>query len=338
MSTQSILTLSGGRPTVSHLDYLAPSDPVPGHTHPASGITSGVLTLEHGGSGTDLTDGSGFWYQASTGANVLAVQIDASTHIQAGILPAARGGTGVSNGTRNLTISSNGGAIAFSSASITFTIPGTGKAIIELGSFTATQIPFATNAFTVSGQAGFEYNWSTHLMAVSGITLPVNTPANYPSTPATGYFVLYGDTNGTPTVKSPTNAIYQMVKVAADLATTGSGFLKQTASGAPVSVAVLAISDIPSGLYPPLSMYWSSAGDIAFVAHQPMRLGLPYLAGSGTGGNLLFYRASGNNQNAFSQLASGHFPINLTYNDVFKVTALAMSTSGWKTATFPRLS
>lgn len=174
MSTQNVLTLSGGRPTVFILNYQSPGDPVPAHTHPASGITSGVFVLARGGSGSDMSTASGFWRQSTSGANVTA--------------------------------------------------------------------------------------------------------------------------------------------------------------------GPLAIADIPSGLYPPLAMYWSSAGDIMFVAHTPMRLGLPYLAGSGSGGNLIFYRASGNNQNDFRQVASGHFPISLTYHDVFKVTTLPMSTSGWKSATFPRIS
>jgi hypothetical protein len=58
-----------------------------------------------------------------------------------GILPSTRGGTGINNGGRTLTIATNSGTLAFSAASSTLTIPATGTAAL-LGTanvFTANQ-------------------------------------------------------------------------------------------------------------------------------------------------------------------------------------------------------
>lgn len=88
---------------------------------------------------------------------------------------------------------------------------------------------------------------------------------------------------------------------------------------------------IPSGLYPPLAMYWTSSGAIYFVAHSGMALGFPYLAGSGT---LVYERAFSTNQTSFSAFT---FPVYLSFNDILRVTCSA-NIGTYRAATFPRIA
>lgn len=88
---------------------------------------------------------------------------------------------------------------------------------------------------------------------------------------------------------------------------------------------------IPSGLLPPLAMYWTASGQIYFVAHSGMALGFPYLAGSGT---LVYERAFAANQTSFSAFS---FPLYLTFNDIFRVTCSA-NIGTFRSATFPRIA
>jgi hypothetical protein len=88
---------------------------------------------------------------------------------------------------------------------------------------------------------------------------------------------------------------------------------------------------VPSGLYPPLAMYWTSSGAIYFVAHSGMALGFPYLAGSGT---LVYERAFSTNQTSFSAFT---FPVYLSFNDILRVTCSA-NIGTYRAATFPRIA
>lgn len=88
---------------------------------------------------------------------------------------------------------------------------------------------------------------------------------------------------------------------------------------------------VPSGLLPPLAMYWTASGQIYFVAHSGMALGFPYLAGSGT---LVYERALAANQTSFSAFS---FPLYLTFNDIFRVTCSA-NIGTFRSATFPRIA
>jgi hypothetical protein len=87
-----------------------------------------------GGSGsypelTGLTAGQPLRATGTTTVGFGALDL-ANANAITGILPAASGGTGVNNATRTLTINTNGGTLAFASASSTLTIPQTGTAAL----------------------------------------------------------------------------------------------------------------------------------------------------------------------------------------------------------------
>lgn len=82
-----------------------------------------------------------------------ALNLGTSTSVT-GTLPPNRGGTGVDNNTRTLTVSSNSGTLAFSGSSFTLTIPASGTAAL-LGAaqtFTANQTIAADLIFSGTGR------------------------------------------------------------------------------------------------------------------------------------------------------------------------------------------
>ncbi len=114
----------------------------------ASGAESAVLHL-HTGTGTATFD---------------SIDLTGALSALSGVLTAAHGGTGVNNSTRTLTVSTNGGTLAFSAASSTLTIPATGTAAL-LGTaqtFSADNVFSATldarqllRVFNTSGSTGY---------------------------------------------------------------------------------------------------------------------------------------------------------------------------------------
>ena len=154
-------------------------------------LFSGLLGLDHGGTGADLSGtGPGVPFQATPGAvftvgdmpfgfldftaagsfagalliydgaggaafDALNLSNDDST---TGILKPGKGGTGVNNSTRNLTIATNGGTLAFSAASKTLTIPDTGTAaLLGLAQTFSENNSFAKllRAHVTSGSTGY---------------------------------------------------------------------------------------------------------------------------------------------------------------------------------------
>ena len=135
--------------------------------------------------------------------------------------------------------------------------------------------------------------------------------------------------SGTPTFRT---------LVLADLPTISFANIAST----PTTIAGYGITDaytktqsdnkyIPSGLLPPLAIYFTSSGQINFVAHSGMVLDRPYLAGSGT---LVYEKANAATQTTF---AVTNFPVILTFNDVFRVTCSA-NIGTFRSATFPRIA
>lgn len=143
------------------------------------------------------------------------------------------------------------------------------------------------------------------------------------------FFAAPNGSTGTPTFRTI---------VLADLPTISFANIAST----PTTLAGYGISDaytktqsdaryIPSGLLPPLAVYFTSSGQINFVAHSGMALGFPYLAGSGT---LVYEKANAATQTTF---AATNFPVYLSFNDVFRVTCSA-NIGTFRSATFPRIA
>ena len=136
--------------------------------------------------------------------------------------------------------------------------------------------------------------------------------------------------NGTPTFRT---------LVLADLPTISFANIAST----PTTIAGYGITDaytktqsdtryVPSGLYPSVPMYWTTSGNICYVAHSGnIQLGYPYVAGSGF---LSFSKASAANQALFTPVTT--FPVILSYNDVFMVSASGVVI--YKSANFPRIA
>lgn len=82
-----------------------------------------------------------------------------------GVLSASKGGTGVNNASRTLTINTNGGTIAFSSGGITLTIPATGTAVTEAGTQTLTNKTLTTPTISSTGFTNAQH---AHTGASSG--------------------------------------------------------------------------------------------------------------------------------------------------------------------------
>lgn len=66
-------------------------------------------------------------------------KIDLTAHVT-GVLPSSNGGTGVNNGGRNLTISTNSGTLAFSSSSLTGTLANSGNIATLTGGIASSQL------------------------------------------------------------------------------------------------------------------------------------------------------------------------------------------------------
>jgi hypothetical protein len=89
----------------------------------------------------------------------------------AGLLAPARGGTGVNNSTRTITINTNNAAFTFSGAH-TLTVPATGTA--TLGTGTSGQATFWTGTNTVSGDSAFTWDNTNKRLKV-GTATPIGT-------------------------------------------------------------------------------------------------------------------------------------------------------------------
>jgi hypothetical protein len=89
-----------------------------------------------------------------------------------GILPPGNGGTGVDNSSRTLTIATNSGTLAFSSASLTLTIPATGTA--TLGTGTSGEVAFWNGTNTVTSDGALLWNNTAKRLGI-GVTGTIRT-------------------------------------------------------------------------------------------------------------------------------------------------------------------
>jgi hypothetical protein len=170
--------LAGYRPEQARATGLLPNRQLAPLQLSNVNLFEGLLGLGNGGTNADLSEtGAGVLFQASAGADVtvgdlpfdfidfglgfpdgapLIYSSDGSATFTAlnlsdsdavtGQLSPGRGGTGVNNSTRTLTINTNSGTLGFSAASSTLTIPATGTAAL-LGTaqtFSANQTIAAT--------------------------------------------------------------------------------------------------------------------------------------------------------------------------------------------------
>lgn len=125
------------------------------HTHPYTALTY-----------SGLTAGQVLRATGATAAAFGALDLENGSAVT-GILSPANGGTGVDNDTRTLMINTNGGALTFSAASSTLTIPASGTAALRASAATAGRVAFWSSATEISHESALFWDTSSKFLGVN---------------------------------------------------------------------------------------------------------------------------------------------------------------------------
>jgi hypothetical protein len=182
-----------------------------------------------GGSGADLSATSGYWKQATAGANVVPVTGIPSTDLTfsglttgqvwratgataaafgaldlansnavTGQLAPANGGMGVNNGVRSLIVQTFGGTLDFGAAGLTLTIPASGTAVLGTGAANRVATWSGTNTQSSNANLTWDGTWFqvTGRVAVGPNTTADTTPALYFNKAGQAAFDMHNTTTG----------------------------------------------------------------------------------------------------------------------------------------------
>jgi len=150
-------------------------------------------------------------FRALVAADIPA--LNASTAFTSGAVPAERGGTGLSNPSgRSLEFNESAqimGGEAISLNTFAIVAPASGTMVLGGGSLASARVPYATNTGTLTSEAGFEYVAASDELRVPLLRLAEQST---PSTPASGFGLLFFSTAGIPSAVDDGGIVRQMVR------------------------------------------------------------------------------------------------------------------------------